>query len=237
MLSRLPQRLTKRATQAGAGKARHLENGPLPQRKAHRCPQSLRGLAMDCREICGSDLPRRVVDWRDTMDGMCRCEFVNGMTPIPICKCLAWLGIAPIFRAAANRRGRCRNRGRRLPRTPRPGARGVLILGNTSRMGGFPCFPRSTRGGHRFMDGLAANHDIIPAVRLNRGWRKQQDCQDCGKQSLGGPSQKLAMQHYHAKLRLAPVRGGPANAASRIEAARACLSSNKITADQRALQA
>jgi hypothetical protein len=62
------------------------------------------------------------------------------------------------------------------------------------------------------MDGLAANHDIIPALRLNRRWRKQQDCQDCGKQSLGGPSQKLAMRHYHAKLRRAPCEEVPTHA-------------------------
>jgi hypothetical protein len=142
------------------------------------------------------------------MDRMCRCEFVNGMTPIPICKCLAWLGIAPIFRAVANRRGRCRNRGRRLPRTPRPRARGVLILGNTSRMRGLPRLRRGAGRGRRFMDGLAADHDIIPAFRLNRGRRKQQGCQDCGKQSQGGPNQKLAIAHSHAKLRRAPMRGG-----------------------------
>jgi hypothetical protein len=58
------------------------------------------------------------------------------------------------------------------------------------------------------MDSLAADHDIIPAFRLNRGWRKQQACQDYGKQSQGGPSQKLAIPHSHAKLRRAPVRGG-----------------------------
>jgi hypothetical protein len=176
--------------------------------------QSLRGLGYELPGGLRDDLPRRVINWRDTMDRMCGCEFVNVMTPIPICQCLPWLGIAPIFRAAANRRGRCRNRGRRLPRTPRPGARCVLILGNTSRMRGLPRLPRSTGGSRRFMDSLAADHDIIPAFRLNRGRRKQQACQDCGKQSQGGPNRKLAIPHSHAKLRHAPVRGGSGNAAS-----------------------
>jgi hypothetical protein len=64
------------------------------------------------------------------------------------------------------------------------------------------------------MDGLAADHDIVPAFRLNRGWRKQQACQDCGKQSQGGPSQKLAIAHSHAKLRRTPMRRGSGKTAS-----------------------
>jgi hypothetical protein len=42
-------------------------------------------------------------------------ELVDVMSQLRIWKCLPWVGKAPVFRATANRHGRRRNRGRRLP--------------------------------------------------------------------------------------------------------------------------